>query len=544
MPATLSSSDSNDRSPDLRSPLLSPTRKPTEERESEKLCIDDMLQKYCGQFGPWQMRHFVLTSLAWALEAFHTMVMIFADREPDWRCLGGAAGSGCDVTARTVCGLKPGSWEWTGGLGSSTVAEWGLVCEEKYKVGLAQALFFGGCMIGAGIFGHLSDSFLGRKGSLTVVCIMNTIFGCLTAFSPNYWIYVLLRLLTGFSTGGVGLCAFVLATEPVGPTKRGTAGMSTFYFFSTGIAILSGIAYIFPQWRELYIASSIPSLLFLLAVLPFVSESPRWYLVRGRITEAMKLMRAIAKSNNKHLPEGVVLALDEEANNDSPTTNEEDQTYKELLDSKDAISGSLIDVVKLPMTRMRLFLAVAINFLCSVVYYGLSLNVVNLETNLYINVLLNAVAEMPAFTITAILLDKYGRKPLAIGTLWFSGVFCFAGSFVGNAGAWKVVKMVCGILGIFGMAGTYNLLFIYTTELFPTVVRNAALGCATQAAQMGAILSPFVVVLGGGLPFAVFAVCGIAGGVFAFYLPETLNKPLYDTMAGMEDGEGACRSVN
>lgn len=76
------------------------------------------------------------------------MVMIFADREPDWRCLGGAAGSGCDVTASTVCGLEPGSWEWTGGLGSSTVAEWGLVCAEKYKVGLAQALFFGGCMIG------------------------------------------------------------------------------------------------------------------------------------------------------------------------------------------------------------------------------------------------------------------------------------------------------------------------------------------------------------------------------------------------------------
>ncbi|KAH0986808.1 hypothetical protein GBA52_013985 [Prunus armeniaca] len=521
MPATLSSSDSNDRRPELRSPLLSPTRKPTEERESEKLCIDDMLQKYCGQFGPWQMRHFVLTSLAWALEAFHTMVMIFADREPDWRCLGGAAGSACDVTARTVCGLEPGSWEWTGGLGSSTVAEWGLVCEEKYKIDIRNHAF--------------------RVIFQLATNICNTL---IPAFSPNYWIYVLLRLLTGFSTGGVGLCAFVLATEPVGPTKRGTAGMSTFYFFSTGIAILSGIAYIFPQWRELYIASSIPSLLFLLAVLPFVSESPRWYLVRGRITEAMKLMRAIAKSNNKHLPEGVVLTLDEEANNDSPTTNEEDQTYKELLDSKDVISGSLIDVIKLPMTRMRLFLAVAINFLCSVVYYGLSLNVVNLETNLYINVLLNAVAEMPAFTITAILLDKYGRKPLAIGTLWFSGVFCFAGSFVGNAGVWKVVKMVCGILGIFGMAGTYNLLFIYTTELFPTVVRNAALGCATQAAQMGAILSPFVVVLGGGFPFAVFAVCGIAGGVFAFYLPETLNKPLYDTMAGMEDGEGACRSMS
>ncbi|KAL6289334.1 hypothetical protein ACE6H2_006844 [Prunus campanulata] len=67
-------------------------------------------------------------------------------------------------------------------------------------------------------------------------------------------------------------------------------------------------------------------------------------------------------------------------------------------------------------------------------YYGLSLNIVNHKTNLYINVLLNVVAKMPAFMITAILLDKYGRKPLAIGTLWFSGVFRFAGSFVKNAG--------------------------------------------------------------------------------------------------------------
>ncbi|KAL5548203.1 hypothetical protein UlMin_003434 [Ulmus minor] len=519
---------------ELRSPRLSPPN--ILAGEPQKLCIDDMLQKYCGEFGRWQLRHFVLTSLAWALEAFHTMVMIFADRQPDWRCLDRAAGSGCDRTAISICGLEPGSWEWIGGSGSSTVAQWLLVCGDKFKVGLVQALFFGGCMIGAGIFGHLSDSFLGRKGSLTVVCILNTIFGCLTALSPNYWFYLLLRLLTGFSTGGVGVCAFVLATEPIGPTKRGTAGMSTFYFFSTGIALLSGIAYIFPNWRALYIASSLPSLLFLLLVLPFISESPRWYLVRGRVEEATNLMTTIAKSNSNSLPDGVILALDEDAKSD--------RICKEDWKTQNAVTGSLIDIIKSPLTRVRLFLAVAINFLCSVVYYGLSLNVVNLDTNLYLNVLLNAVAEMPAFTITAIMLDKFGRKPLAIGTLWFSGFFCFVGSLVKSIGIGKVVRMVCGLLGIFGMAGTYNLLIIYTAELFPTVVRNAALGCATQSAQMGAILAPFVVVLGGGLPFAVFGVCGILGGLHAFYLPETLNRPLYDTMAGIEEGESVEQRVD
>ncbi|XP_057740952.1 organic cation/carnitine transporter 4-like [Arachis stenosperma] len=502
------------------------------EAETKKLCMDEMLRKYCGEFGKWQLKHFIFTSLAWALEACHTMVMIFADREPEWQCTAAA----CGVVGST-CGILPEEWEWVAGRGSSTVSEWGLICGDKFKVGLVQALFFAGCMVGAGIFGHLSDSFLGRKGSLMMVCALNAIFGCLTAFSPNYWIYVILRFLTGFSTGGVGLCAFVLATEPIGPAKRGIAGMSTFYFFSIGIAILSAIAYVFQTWRELYIASSIPSILFLILVVPFLSESPRWYLVRGRVTKAMKIMSTIASINGKHLPSGVLLALDEEveveeeAKTEAPTL-----TYKnKSLENKDVVGGSIIDVLRNPATRIRLILMVAINFFCAIVYYGLSLNVVNLDTNLYMNVALNAVAEMPAYGITAVLLDKFGRKPLAIGTMWFSGLFCLLGSLMGNVGVWKLVRMVCGILGIFGMAGTYNLLFIYTAELFPTVVRNAALGCTTQAGQMGAILSPMVVVLGR-LPFVVFAVCGIVGGMFAFYLPETLNQPLYDTFFGLEAG--------
>ncbi|XP_010509193.1 PREDICTED: organic cation/carnitine transporter 4-like [Camelina sativa] len=505
---------------DVRQPLLDKIPAKKEAEGEERLCIDEMLQRYCGEFGRWQMKHFVLTCLAWALEAFHTMVMIFADQEPEWRCVG----SDCRVGSST-CGMDPSSWEWTAGKGSSTVSEWGLICGEKYKVGLVQALFFAGCMIGAGVFGHLSDSKLGRKGSLTVVCISNSIFGIATAFSPNYWTYVVLRFLTGFSTGGVGLTAFVLANEPIGPSKRGVAGMSTFYFFSAGIAILSGIAYVFRSWRELFIVSSLPSLLFLIIVIPFISESPRWYLVRGKVDEAMKLMHCIAKTNGRHIPDGVTLAVDDDV---------EDKNGER---SNTAVEGSLKDVIRSPLTRIRLLITVAISFTVSIVYYGLSLNVVNLKTNLYLNVFVNAVAEMPAFAITAGLLDKYGRKPLSVGTQWFSCVFCLAGFAIWGAGTWKSVRMVAGVLGIFGMAGTYNLLFIYIAELFPTVVRNAALGCATQASQMGAILAPFVVVLGDELPFGVFAVCGLVGGGLAFYLPETLNKPLYDTMFGMHEAE-------
>ncbi|KAM3381682.1 hypothetical protein P3S68_007255 [Capsicum galapagoense] len=72
--------------------------------------------------------------------------------------------------------------------------------------------------------------------------------------------------------------------------------------------------------------------------------------------------------------------------------------------------------------RIHFFLAVVVNFFSSIVYYGLSLNVVNLKTILYLNVALNAVDEMPANLLSTLVLDRLGRKPVVIGTLWFSGI--------------------------------------------------------------------------------------------------------------------------
>lgn len=253
-------------------------------------------------------------------------------------------------------------------------------------------------------------------------------------------------------------------------------------------------------------------------------------------------MSTIASSNGKNLPSNVLLVLDEEAtSSSSATTTNNASSYdqpntKEPLENKEPLSGSVMDMIRSPITRIRLILAVSLNFLCAVVYYGLSLNVVNLKTNLYMNMALNAAVEIPAFATTAVLLDRFGRKPMAIGTMWFSGFFCLMGILMRKI---KVVRMVCTILGISGIAGTFNLLYIYTAELFPTVVRNTALGCASQGSEMGAVLVPILVSMGGWLPFVVFAACGIVGGVFAFFLPETLNKPLYDTFTGLEAGSSA-----
>lgn len=284
-----------------------------------------------------------------------------------------------------------------------------------------------------------------------------------------------------------------------------------------------------PQpWRALYVASSLPTLAFVIFILPFLSESPRWYLIRRKPHEALEVMRAITKANGRTLAENASLVLDDEQD----------------------VSSSILDVIRLPLTRWRLFLSVAISFFCSIVYYGLTLNVTNLDTNLYLSVIINSASELPAFTLATFLIQRIGRRPLAIGTMWFSGTFCIAAALMGGgSGMLSLARMVCGVLGIFAIAATYNLLLVYTAELFPTTVRSAALGCIQQAEQVGAVVAPLVVVLGKSLPFAVFGACAMVGGVLSFYLPETSNMPLYDTIAGMEQGksqrggEASCGAV-
>ena len=122
----------------------------------------------------------------------------------------------------------------------------------------------------------------------------------------------------------------------------------------------------------------------------------------------MKAMRSIAAKNEKSLPAGVSLALD---------WDEHDSTEAEER------SGSLVDAFKSPVTRTRMVLMAFSWLVCGVGYYGLSLNVVNLSTNLYVSVFLNAIAEIPAYALTPAMLDKFRRAMLVL-----SGLACLLGS--------------------------------------------------------------------------------------------------------------------
>lgn len=57
------------------------------------------------------------------------------------------------------------------------------------------------------------------------------------------------------------------------------------------------------------------------------------------------------------------------------------------------------------------------------------------------------------------------------------------------------VKLAVGLLNKLAIVGCFNICFVYSSEIFPTPLRSAAVGVSSTAARVGAVIAPFVPLL-------------------------------------------------
>jgi len=92
-------------------------------------------------------------------------------------------------------------------------------------------------------------------------------------------------------------------------------------------------------------------------------------------------------------------------------------------------------------------------------------------------------------------------------------------------------------IGKFCITGTFGVCYIWSAEMFSTDLRPTCIAVCSIVARFGSILAPFIVGFQDIFPAIlgiVFGGFGLAAGVLAFQLPETLGKDLPLTV---EDAE-------
>ena len=103
-------------------------------------------------------------------------------------------------------------------------------------------------------------------------------------------------------------------------------------------------------------------------------------------------------------------------------------------------------------------------------------------------------------------------------------------------------------MGKFGASACFAIVYVYTAEMFPTVIRNQAVGTCSLVARVGGITSLLLNLLKEfWLPAPVFimGIVATGAGVLAVLFPETLGEKLPETMEdaiaiGSQSKRGLC----
>ena len=131
--------------------------------------------------------------------------------------------------------------------------------------------------VGAFIFGLLGDKF-GRRVPLMVDIIFYSVIELLTAFAPNFTIFLILRALFGIGMGGEWGLGASLAMESLPTPARGLFSGILQQGYAFGY-LLAALVYwiVFPifGWRGLFVAGALPGLL-VIYIRARVPESPVW----------------------------------------------------------------------------------------------------------------------------------------------------------------------------------------------------------------------------------------------------------------------------
>nr|XP_034954738.1 solute carrier family 22 member 20-like [Zootoca vivipara] len=403
---------------------------------------------------------------------------------------------------------------------STIVTEWNLVCDLQNLRDVAQSLYMAGVLVGAGVFGVLSDRF-GRRKPLIWSYLQIALAGTITAFLPSFSSYCAFRFLAGMTFSGIMLNSLSLILEWMPNKGRTVAGALLGYFVTFGQIVLAGVAYGVRNWRWLQLSVSAP--FFIIFVCSWkLPESPRWLLLHNKAQVAVQNLRKVAAINGK--------------------SKEGEKINKEVLHSHMQMEAAslksrrtVFDLFRSPVLRRVTCCLMVVWFSSSFSYYGLAMDVQKFGLNIFVVQVLFGAIDLPVVLLSTFVMVFIGRRLAMAGFLSLAGLLVFVNMFVPDE--LQTLRTVQAALGKGCLASSFIGAYLYSGELYPTEIRQTGMGFVSMQARLGAMVAPLVYVLRDSfpvLPPIIFGAAALLAGVSACFLMETRRLPLLETIAEME----------
>lgn len=292
--------------------------------------------------------------------------------------------------------------------------------------------------------------------------------------------FMTFHFIGAFFGAGAFSLIFVFGSEIVGPNTRALGAAIISNAVSAGQMLLAIVAMFIFDFRIL-LRLLFGMVAFTLTFIWLVPESVRWLLSVGKYKQGIKILKKVTKLNGTEIPLDTWNALTKHMKNDilldgsaEPKKNVEQNPLAAALKSKEL--------------RLRLINCCYCYFTNSLIYFGLSVCSASLPGNKYMNLLYAGTVELPGNAATHYVLKRYGRKWSLIISMFACSLACIASELVSNA----TMKIIFFLVGKFAVALSYTILNLYSTELFPTNLRQSMFNICMVFAGCGNIVAPLL----------------------------------------------------
>lgn len=336
-----------------------------------------------------------------------------------------------------------------------------------------------GMFLGGLTIGPLTDR-VGRRAMYTIDLAVLLVASILCVFVTEPWQLVVLRFVIGFAVGADYPIATALLAEWFPRKQRAKALGGVIIAWYLGALLSYVVGYTIMEiagpsgWRWILGSAAVVSAI-VLALRHGTPESPRWLVDRGRIDEAVALVKRILGVTVTR--EDLIAAREVEVERGSL------RTLLSGIYLRRVVFVSLFYTCQvIPMWAMYLFGPTML------AAFGLdSSNLSNLGSALISALFL--LGCIPAMR----LLETAGRRKTII---WSFALMTLPLAVLGGwPTAPAAAVIVCFCLYAFFAGGPGILEWLYPTELFPTSIRASAVGFAVAFSRIGAAVGTYLVPL-------------------------------------------------
>ena len=168
------------------------------------------------------------------------------------------------------------------------------------EVGLSGSAYVAGAVLGALVFGRLTDR-LGRRRLFLITVGVYMAATVATGLAWDFWSFLLFRFLTGAGIGGEYGAVNSAIQELIPARRRGFTDLAINGSFWMGAALgaVGSLVVLDPAivpqawgWRLAFVIGGLLAVVVIL-IRRFIPESPRWLITHGRPEEAEAIVRAI-----------------------------------------------------------------------------------------------------------------------------------------------------------------------------------------------------------------------------------------------------------